>query len=75
MAGSPKGSDSGASRISVQEGELDQAIDFAVSLGACVASVVERDEGIVVLLDPEGHPFCFLTAAVPEAPVSDSEVR
>ncbi|MDN3459933.1 VOC family protein [Rhodococcus sp. APC 3903] len=50
--------------ISVQAGELDRAIDFAVSLGACVVSVVERDEGIVVLLDTAGHPFCFLTAAV-----------
>jgi catechol 2,3-dioxygenase-like lactoylglutathione lyase family enzyme len=52
--------------ITVPSGNFDRAIDFAVSLGARVVSSEERDEGIVVLLDPAGHPFCFLTAAVPD---------
>ncbi|MGM5069209.1 VOC family protein [Rhodococcus qingshengii] len=61
--------------ISVQAGEFDQAIAFAVTLGACVGSVVERDEGIVVLLDPAGHPFCFLTAALSDGCVGSLGVR
>ena len=61
--------------ITVLSGDFDRAIDFAVSLGACVVSAVERDEGIVVLLDPEGHPLCFLTAAVSDESANDSVVR
>lgn len=48
--------------LTVLTGELDRAIDFAVSLGARVLSTEERDDGMVVLADPAGHPFCFLTA-------------
>ncbi|MDN3460771.1 VOC family protein [Rhodococcus sp. APC 3903] len=61
--------------IIVLSGDFDRGIEIAVSLGACVVSAVGRDEGIVVLLDPEGHPFCFLTPAVPDGPTGDSEVR
>ena len=61
--------------ITVVSGDVDGAIDFAVSLGVCVVSAEVRDEGIVVLLDPAGHPFCFLTAAVAGGPAGDSGVR
>ncbi len=43
--------------ISLQACELDQAIDFAVSLGACVTSVVERDEGGRCSPRPRGSSF------------------
>ncbi|WP_182263317.1 VOC family protein [Rhodococcus sp. UFZ-B548] len=42
--------------ISVLRGELDSAIDYAVSLSARVVSAEERDDGMVVLVDPAGHP-------------------
>ncbi|WP_372507652.1 VOC family protein [Rhodococcus erythropolis] len=61
--------------MTVVSGDFDRAIDFAVSLGACVVSSVEREEGIVVLLDRAGHPFCFLTAAVSDESAGDSEVH
>ncbi|MFI7167419.1 VOC family protein [Rhodococcus erythropolis] len=61
--------------ITVLSGDFDRAIDFAVSLGGCVVSAVERDEGIVVLLDPAGHPFCFLTAAVSDESAGDTGMR
>jgi predicted enzyme related to lactoylglutathione lyase len=41
-----------------QVGDLDSAVDEAVSLGATVASF-QPQESVRVLLDPAGHPFCL----------------
>jgi len=70
-----RGATQGRLDIGVLTGDYDRVGDFVVSLGACVVSAEERDEGIVVLLDPAGHPFCLLTAAVFDESAGDSEVR
>lgn len=46
--------------IDVPAAHLDEALDRATTLGARVLSSEERHEGMVVLADPAGHPFCFL---------------
>lgn len=38
--------------------DLDAAVRWAVDCGATVAGVQPQD-GVRVLIDPEGHPFCF----------------
>lgn len=39
---------------------LDEAVALACSLGATILSTAQEDEGLVVLADPAGHPFCLL---------------
>jgi hypothetical protein len=41
--------------------DLDAAVDWAVAQGATLAEV-QPQEGVRVLLDPEGHPFCLFEA-------------
>lgn len=41
--------------------DLDAAEAWAVELGAR-RSAVQPQEGVRVMLDPHGHPFCFFTA-------------
>lgn len=40
---------------------LEQAVERAIGLGAEVA-LVQPQEDVRVLLDPEGHPFCLFVA-------------
>ena len=42
--------------------DLAAGVDRALSLGARRAAV-QPQTGVVVLLDPEGHPFCLFTSA------------
>lgn len=46
--------------IDVPTPYFDHAVKRAVSLGGRILSTEQRDEGLVVLEDPAGHPFCFL---------------
>ena len=41
---------------------LDAAVARARSLGATVRSTAEEADGLIVLTDPAGHPFCVLIA-------------
>ena len=46
--------------FSMQHSKLQQWIDYAVSLGAKKAAFQYAEAGDgAVMLDPEGHPFCF----------------
>jgi catechol 2,3-dioxygenase-like lactoylglutathione lyase family enzyme len=46
--------------FSVEKAKLQEWIDYAVGLGAKKADLQYAEEGEwVVMLDPEGHPFCF----------------
>lgn len=47
----------------VAPADLDTAISWATSLGARLVSEREHAEGVAVLTDPAGHPFCLI--AVP----------
>ncbi len=42
-----------------QVGDLDAAVDDAVTLGATVADA-QPQENVRVLIDPAGHPFCLV---------------
>ena len=44
--------------LDFQVGDLDAAVDEAVSLGATLADH-QPQENVRVLLDPAGHPFCL----------------
>ncbi len=44
--------------LDVQVDDLAAAVDFATSLGATVAGSQPQD-GVRVMLDPAGHPFCL----------------
>ena len=53
--------------------ERDEAVEYAVALGARVAEHEPQPERLVVMLDPAGHPFCLFpgnvslrTVATPE---------
>jgi len=41
-----------------QVGDLDEAVDEAVALGATLATHQPQDN-VRVMLDPAGHPFCL----------------
>lgn len=42
---------------------LDEAVNYAIKLGAKVASAQFYEEyGCKTMLDPEGHPFCIATS-------------
>ena len=43
--------------------DLDRGVAWATELGATVAPTQFRD-GIRVMLDPAGHPFCLFPGAV-----------
>lgn len=43
--------------LDVRVDDLAAAVEFAVSLGATVTGFQPQD-GVRVLLDPAGHPFC-----------------
>lgn len=47
--------------VSDHEG-LDAAVAQALALGATTLSTAQESEGLVVLADPAGHPFCLLIA-------------
>ncbi len=42
---------------------LVEAVAHARSLGAAVLSTTQEAEGLVVLADPAGHPFCIVVTA------------
>ena len=44
--------------LDVQVDDLAAAVEFATSLGATVAGP-QPQEGVRVMLDPAGHPFCL----------------
>ena len=44
--------------LDIQVGDLDDAVEDAVSLGATVAQV-QPQPNVRVLFDPAGHPFCL----------------
>ena len=44
--------------LEFQVGDLEAAVDEAVSLGACIADE-QPNSTVRVLLDPAGHPFCL----------------
>jgi len=44
--------------LDFQVGDLDEAVEGAVSLGATMATV-QPHEHVRVLIDPAGHPFCL----------------
>lgn len=46
--------------VDAPPGRLDEAVEAAVALGARVLSTAERTDGMVVMADPAGHPFCLL---------------
>lgn len=39
---------------------LEAAVEAARSLGATVLSATDQATGLVVMADPEGHPFCIV---------------
>lgn len=41
---------------------LEAAVAGACTLGATVLSTAQEADGLVVLADPAGHPFCLLIA-------------
>ena len=43
--------------INLQVDDLEVAVDWAVSQGAVLVGVVEEQDHLRVLLDPDGHPF------------------
>jgi predicted enzyme related to lactoylglutathione lyase len=43
--------------VNLQADDLDAAVEWAVSQGAVLAGVVEEQDDLRVLLDPDGHPF------------------
>ncbi len=46
--------------LDIHANDLDAAVELAVELGATVAAH-QPQEGVRVLLDPAGHPFCLFT--------------
>jgi catechol 2,3-dioxygenase-like lactoylglutathione lyase family enzyme len=44
--------------LDVQVGDLDSAVEEALALGATLSDVQPQD-GVRVLFDPAGHPFCL----------------
>ena len=44
--------------LDFQVGDLNEAVEEAVALGAVVAGF-QPQENVRVLLDPDGHPFCL----------------
>lgn len=55
------GAQTASQHLDVQVDDLDGAVEHAVAVGAALAEIQPQD-GIRVLFDPDGHPFClFLT--------------
>lgn len=50
--------------IDIEVTDLEEACEYAVSLGACKADYQPQDD-VVVCYDPDGHPFCLWVAARP----------
>lgn len=46
------------SHLDLEVDDLEAAVDFALECGAALADFQPQD-GVRVLLDPEGHPFCL----------------
>lgn len=44
--------------LDFQVGDLDSAVDDAITLGAALATQ-QPQENVRVMLDPAGHPFCL----------------
>lgn len=48
--------------LDIATDDLDGAVAHAVSLGAVLAAH-QPQQGVRVLLDPDGHPFCLFTGS------------
>lgn len=53
--------------LDFQVSDLDAAVEHAVALGATLADHQPQD-GMRVLADPAGHPFCLYLDTDAEAP-------
>lgn len=47
--------------LDVQVDDLDAAVSRALALGATAAAHQPEPDGLRVMLDPDGHPFCLFT--------------
>jgi hypothetical protein len=55
---SAPGAQTASQHLDVEVTSLDEAVDHAVSCGAELAAV-QPQNGVRVLFDPDGHPFCL----------------
>jgi catechol 2,3-dioxygenase-like lactoylglutathione lyase family enzyme len=63
------------SHLDIAAADLDAAVAHARAAGATLAAV-QPQEGVRVLLDPDGHPFCLFAYDFPEpvgSPAVDQE--
>lgn len=49
--------------LDIEVGDLEEGVAWAAQHGARRADH-QPQEGVVVMLDPEGHPFCLFSVAV-----------
>ncbi len=40
---------------------LDESVEFAIKCGAKKSDIQYHEDSSIVMLDPEGHPFCLTT--------------
>lgn len=52
------GSQTASQHLDIEVDDLDAAVDHAVTCGAVLAPKQPQD-GVRVLIDPDGHPFCL----------------
>ncbi len=55
---SEPGAQSASQHLDVGADDVEAAVTWALSCGAVLAEVQPQDD-VRVLLDPDGHPFCF----------------
>jgi hypothetical protein len=55
---SAPGRQTASQHLDIEVGDLAGAVEHALSCGAVLAEVQPQD-GVRVLFDPDGHPFCL----------------
>ncbi len=59
---SAAGGQTASQHLDIRVESLPEAVEHAVSCGAVLAEVQPQD-GVRVLFDPDGHPFCLFTSS------------